>query len=43
MNKQEMKKSIQNILKLPDDITIYPGHGWQTTLKEERPYLKKYI
>lgn len=42
-NFNEMKKSIQNILKLPDDITIYPGHGWQTTLKEERPYLKKYI
>ncbi|MCI8394887.1 MAG: MBL fold metallo-hydrolase [Bacilli bacterium] len=42
-NWYEMQKSIQNILKYSDDITIYPGHGTQTTLKEERAYLQKYL
>ncbi|MCI8575179.1 MAG: MBL fold metallo-hydrolase [Bacilli bacterium] len=40
---KEMQKSIQNILNYPKDIKIYPGHGIPTTLKEEIPYLEKYL
>ena len=34
----EMIKSIDKIKKYPSDITIYPGHGDYTTLKEEKKY-----
>ena len=34
-NPQEMVKSIEKIKKYPEDITIYPGHGSNSTLKEE--------
>ena len=42
-NYKEMLKSINMIKKYDKDITIYPGHGNSTTLKEEinnNPYLK---
>lgn len=39
----EMSKSIQIILTYPQDIRIYPGHGPQTTLEEEIPYLKYFM
>lgn len=41
-NKNDMIKSITNILKYPEDITIYPGHGDKTTLKEEKDMLNYY-
>ncbi len=28
----------QNILTLPDNTVVYPGHGPQTTIKDERDY-----
>lgn len=31
-----MKRSLENIKKYDDDITLYPGHGNKTTLKEEK-------
>ncbi len=34
-NYQEMLKSIDRIKKYPQDITIYPGHGQKSSLKEE--------
>jgi hydroxyacylglutathione hydrolase len=34
---RELKHSIKNIiLKLPEEIEIYPGHGPKTTVKEEK-------
>ena len=33
---EDMKKSIKNIVKYPDDITIYPGHGEMTNLGNEK-------
>lgn len=39
----DMKESIEKILKYNDDITLYPGHYSTTTLgyeKENNPYLK---
>lgn len=41
-NDQEMQKSLDIISKYPDDITIYPGHGEKTTLKEEKRLFKYY-
>lgn len=32
---EEMQKSIEKLKKYPKDITIYPGHGKETTLEEE--------
>ena len=32
----EMKQSIEKIKQFSDDITLYPGHGTNTTLKEEK-------
>lgn len=39
----DMIKSIKKIITYPEDITIYPGHGPSSTLKEEIPRLKEYI
>lgn len=33
---QDMKNSIQKLMKLPDDINVYPGHGILTTIKDEK-------
>ena len=39
----QLLESIQkNILTLPDDLTVYPGHGGETTVifeKKNNPYL----
>ena len=35
-NVEEMKLSIEKIKKYPSDITIYPGHGIETTLEREK-------
>lgn len=42
-NPQLMKKSIQKVLSFEKDFTIYPGHGLQTTLNNERPSLGNWI
>ena len=37
-----IKSITENILTLPDDLTVYPGHGGETTVGFERkhnPYL----
>jgi glyoxylase-like metal-dependent hydrolase (beta-lactamase superfamily II) len=39
-----MEASLQRIVALPGDYTIYPGHGPATTLERERrsnPFLKR--
>ena len=28
--------------RLPDDTWVYPGHGWDTTLGQERPHLQEW-
>ncbi len=40
---EDMKKSIESILKYPDDIIIHPGHGNNTTLKDERMNLENIL
>ena len=38
-HQNEIFKSILNILNtFPDDMVIYPGHGNETTIKEEKKY-----
>ncbi len=40
---KKMQESIQKMIHYPKDMKIYPGHGKETNLKEELPYLKEYI
>ena len=41
-SKKELKKSLEKILKLPDDTVVYPGHGEKTTIGEEKDIIKSY-
>lgn len=44
-NEKLLKSDIENnLLNLKDDLIVYPGHGLETTIKEEKlynPYLKR--
>jgi len=42
-NPDNMKKSINKILTWVNDITIYPGHGNDTTLLKEKSSLKSWL
>ena len=37
-NIHEMKQSIEKLKQISEDITLYPGHGIETTLNEEKMY-----
>ena len=32
----EMRRSLFELFKLPDDVTVYPGHGDSTTIGAEK-------
>ncbi|MDQ3653936.1 MAG: MBL fold metallo-hydrolase, partial [Chloroflexota bacterium] len=36
-----MNRTIKRLLELPDDVTIYPGHGDATTIGVERPWMNR--
>ena len=38
-----MKDSLTKMLSYPDDITLYPGHGPETLLKDEKENFKYYL
>ena len=40
---EEMDKSIARIKTYADDITLYPGHGDETTLGREKQYNLYFI
>ena len=42
-SKQDMIKSLETIKKYDDNITIYPGHGSETVLKNEKSRFNKYL
>ena len=42
-DKDELKKSLDKIFKLPEDTIIYPGHGEESTIGEERENVKIYF
>lgn len=35
-DKNELKKSVERILDLPDFVTVYPGHGEETLVQSEK-------
>ena len=42
-NAKEMVKSLEKVLKIKKDFTLYPGHGMSTTLKQEQKNLPQWI
>jgi len=42
-NPQDMIESLKKVLKWNKDITIYPGHGENTSLKQERNSLNNWL
>jgi hydroxyacylglutathione hydrolase len=42
-NPDEMKKSINNFLKIEKDYTVYPGHGDKTSVLKEKNNLKNWL
>ena len=34
-----MVRSLARLLELPDDVTVYPGHGAETTIGAERGWM----
>ncbi|MCB4780866.1 MAG: MBL fold metallo-hydrolase, partial [Sulfurovum sp.] len=43
---KEMLESLEKVMKIEEDYTIYPGHGSSTTLKAEQkviPYWMKQV
>jgi len=40
---KEMKKSINNFLKMKENLTIYPGHGPSTTVKNEQRTIAMFL
>lgn len=38
-----MNRSIARLLELPDDVTVYPGHGEPTTIGAERGWMTKQV
>ena len=40
---EDMKKSLQKFKQIPYDKTVYPGHGENTTIKQEQQYADYWI
>jgi len=40
---KDMKKSLQKFKQIPYDKTVYPGHGENTTIKQEQQYADYWI
>jgi len=38
-SEKEMKKSLQKLLKLPEETLVLPGHGEKTTIGREKKVL----
>lgn len=34
-------ETLRRLLDLPDDVTVYPGHGMPTTIGRERPWMER--
>ena len=42
-NPEDMKKSLEKLKKISYDKTVYPGHGENTTIKQEQQYCDYWI
>jgi glyoxylase-like metal-dependent hydrolase (beta-lactamase superfamily II) len=38
---EETLMTLRRLLELPDDVTVYPGHGATTTIGAERPWMAR--
>ncbi len=38
---EETAVTLLRLLDLPDDVTVYPGHGQETTIGQERPWMAR--
>lgn len=36
-------RSMERLLTLPDDVTVYPGHGASTTIGQERSWMERVV
>jgi glyoxylase-like metal-dependent hydrolase (beta-lactamase superfamily II) len=36
-----MVRTLARLLELPDDVTVYPGHGVETTIGDERAWMRQ--
>lgn len=36
-------ETMRRLLALPDDVTVYPGHGRPTTIGSERPWMTRMV
>lgn len=42
-SKEDLKRSVKRVLKLPEDTVVYPGHGELTTIGQSRNDLRRII
>lgn len=42
-DKEELKKSVERLLKLPEETVIHPGHGEETTVQMEKMNLPYFF
>ena len=42
-NGAQLARSLERITSLPDETVVYPGHGRDTTVGQERPHLQEWI
>ena len=40
---QQMKESLLRFKNIPDDKVVYPGHGGDTTIKQEQRYVDFWL
>jgi glyoxylase-like metal-dependent hydrolase (beta-lactamase superfamily II) len=40
---EAMAKSLEKVMKIKEDFTLYPGHGMSTTLKQEQKGMKMWL
>lgn len=40
-DQETMVRSLARLLELPDDVTVYPGHGAETTIGDERDWMRQ--
>lgn len=40
-DEQQMLRTLARLLELPDDVTVYPGHGAATTIGAERGWMTR--
>jgi len=42
-DKGQLKQSVQKLLNLPSEITVYPGHGDETSIEDEKKIIQQYF